>query len=61
MVAVVPRTAVVAAISRAAVVAVIAWAAVVAGVHRAAWAIVGLIVVVAVVSAGVAASCGSRT
>ena len=49
----------VAGVPRAAVVAVIAWAAVVAGVHRAAWAIVGLIVVVAVVSAGCAASCGS--
>ena len=32
----------------------------VAIVAGAAWAIVGLIVVVAVVSAGVAASCGSR-
>ena len=41
-------------------VAVVPRTAVVAGVHRAAWAIVGLIVVVAVVSAGVAASCGSR-
>ena len=50
MVAIVPRAAV----------AVIAWAAVVAGVSRFAWAIGGLIVVVAVVSAGVAASCGSR-
>lgn len=59
MVTIVPRTAV-AAISRAAV-AVIAGAAVVAGVPRFAWAIGGLIVVVAVVSAGVAASCGSRT
>ena len=33
----------------------------VAVVAGAAWAIVGLIVVVAVVSAGCAASCGSRT
>ena len=51
MVAIVPRAAV----------AVIAGAAVVAGVSRFAWAIVGLIVVVAVVSAGGTASCGSRT
>ena len=42
-------------------VAVVPRTAVVAAISRAAWAIVGLIVVVAVVSAGVAASCGSRT